>query len=165
MKRRSSHLKLVLWLILLQNWLGFLAQLNSKTIPLDLFLRSVCWGHASDGLHRCLYNEILCLQVVSCGLISCMTQKIENLSEELLLLQERQSWKGHTYHWDAGWLAACLDLACCFCLVRASKPIINQLTWPTPTIRVGSLLAQRSCVRNRGSILESSGSWAQLHHK
>ncbi len=39
----------------------------------------------------------------------------------------------------AGWLAACLDWASCFCLVKASKSNINQLTWPLPTTRLGSI--------------------------
>ncbi len=65
----------------------------------------------------------------------------------------------------AGWLAAFLDQASCFCLVRAIKPNIDQLTWPMPTTRLGSLSAWRSCACTMGSFLESSGSQAQLCRK
>ncbi len=62
-------------------------------------------------------------------------------------------------------LAWSLNLTSCFCFVRASKPIINQLTWPIPRICLGSLSAQRLRMHIKGTILESSGSWAQLCRK
>ncbi len=59
--------------------------MNNKTIPLDSLLRNIRWGHASNGVRRCLYNKILFSQVVSRGPISCL---------KWYLL--RQSWRnGH----------------------------------------------------------------------
>ncbi len=58
-----------------------------------------------------------------------------------------------------------LDLASCFCLVRASKLTINQQTWPSPTIRLGSLLTWYLCGCTRGLLLKSLGLWVQLHCK
>ncbi len=64
------------------------------------------------------------------------------------------------------WLACCfLDLVICFCLVRAIKLNIVQLTWPLPTTRLGSPSARRSCTRTMDLLLESSGSRVQLHHE
>ncbi len=51
-------------------------QANGKNIILDSLLRSICWGHASNGIYRCPYNTILFLWVVSCGPISCLSWKI-----------------------------------------------------------------------------------------
>ncbi len=65
----------------------------------------------------------------------------------------------------AGWLAACLDQASCFCLVRASKPIITQLTQHTLMTGLGSLLAWHLRACTRGLFLKSSGSQAQLRCK
>ncbi len=62
----------------------------------------------------------------------------------------------------AGWLAACLDLASCFCLVRAIKPNIDRVTLPLLTTRLGSLLARCLCAHTMGLFLESSGSRSQL---
>ncbi len=78
---------------------------------------------------------------------------------EWLFPRGRQSWERHTLHRDAGWLAACRNSTSCFCLVKAIKLNIVQiqLTWPLPTTRLGSLLAQRSRACTLGSFLKSSG--------
>ncbi len=55
-----------------------------------------------------------------------------------------------------------IDLASCFCLVRASKLTINQLTWPIPTTRLGSLLALCLRVCARRLLLETLDLRAQL---
>ncbi len=62
-------------------------------------------------------------------------------------------------------LVACLDLSSCFCLVRASKPTVNQLMQPLPTTRLVSLSAWHSCAHTMGLFLESLGSQAQLCRK
>ncbi len=125
-------------------------QANGKTILLDLMLRSACQGH-------------LFLQIFFCGPIYHHEKFV---LANRLSLRERQFWNRHTQHWDAGsWQVACLDLASCFCLVRASKPTIEQLMWPLPMTRLVSLSARRSRAHTMGSILESSGSCGQLHHK
>ncbi len=51
-------------------------QVNGKIIFLDSLLRSVRWGHVSDGVRRNLYNKILFLQVITRSPISCSSQKI-----------------------------------------------------------------------------------------
>jgi hypothetical protein len=57
-------------------------QANGKTIPLDSLLRSARWGHIPNGVHRRPYNKILFLQVVSCGLISPLSQNILRTSRQ-----------------------------------------------------------------------------------
>ncbi len=103
----------------------------------------------------------------SCFLLShfLLVPKNSETSRQTAVPTRKAVSKRHAWLWDAGWLAACLNLASCFCLIRASKPIVDRLTWPLPTIRLDSLLAWRSRARTRGSILESSGSWAQLCRK
>jgi hypothetical protein len=104
------------------------------------------------------------LQVVSCGPISCSSQKILRMPWRNGCLYKKGSLgKDMPSIWTL--VAACHDLVSCFCLVRASEPTINQLMWPLPTTRLVSLLAWRLHALSRGSILESSGSWAQLHCK
>ena len=50
-------------------------QANNDTISLDLLLRSIRWGHVSNGIRTCPYNKIIFLQVVSCGPISRSSPK------------------------------------------------------------------------------------------
>jgi hypothetical protein len=83
-------------------------------------------------------------------------------SAERLFLQEKAVLEETCLALGTGWLAACFDLASCFCLVRAIKLNIVQLMWPLPTTRLGSPLAQRSRACTMGLLLESSGSRAQL---
>ncbi len=82
-----------------------------------------------------------------------------------MFLQDKQSWRRNAQRWDAGWLAACHNLASCFCLVRDVRLNIVQLMRPLPKTRLGFPSALRSRARTMGLFLESSGSEAQLCRK
>ncbi len=110
----------------------------------------------------------LFLRVDSCGSISrSFPQKIwERLCGMAVLTRNGSLERDiHAQRRDAGWLAACLDLASCFCLVRAIKLNNVQLTWSLPMTRLGSPSARRSRACTMGLLLESSGSRAQLHRE
>ncbi len=51
-------------------------QASGKIIPLDLFLRIIRWGHASNSVRRCSCNNKLCSQVVSSIPISCSSRHL-----------------------------------------------------------------------------------------
>ncbi len=52
---------------------------HGRIVPLDSFLRIVRWGHASNGVCRRSYNEILFLRIFTCNPNLC---KLRNFWED-----------------------------------------------------------------------------------
>ncbi len=159
-KQEFSHLKFVLQLILLHNQLGFLAQLHFTRTAIPSFQTRCSECPLRKHFQRSTQMPVQQYFIFA----SCSLKFHFPLVPPNILRTSR--WNGCSYKKSkAGWLAACLDQASCFCLVRAIKPNIDQLTWPLPMTRLGSLSAQRSRTCTMGLFLESSGSRAQLRCK
>ncbi len=138
-------------------------QANGEAIFLDLLLRSVCWGHVSDGVRRRSYNKILFLRVFSRGPISCSSQKILRTSRRNGCSYEKGSLGKDipSIGTLVGLLLALTWQAASALLGLASLPSTSWCGlywWPNWS----PYLPWCSRARTRGLFLESLGLWAQL---
>ncbi len=79
---------------------------HGKVIPLDSFLRSIHWGHASDGILRYSYNKKK-FPVVFCGPIFCVSRNFWEDSDWMAVPLQRGSLiRDIPSIGDSGWLAA-----------------------------------------------------------
>ncbi len=105
-------------------------QMICETILFGLVSQNIHWENVSEAVLRCtMKQKFIFASYFSRSHFPLVPPK-----------KSETSWRnGCSYKKSkASWLAACLDQVSCFCLVSASKPIIDQLTWHTLTTRLSS---------------------------
>ncbi len=126
-----------------------------RNCQLALFLRSVRGGHASDGIHRRLYNTILFLRFFYHGLNFCKLRNFWEDSDGRAVPTQNGSLTRDIP--SIGTLVGLLFLLC-----QRKLATIEQLMWPKPTTKLGLLPAHCSCGCARKLLLESTAPQCQL---